>query len=101
MTPPPRFPVGARVCVDSGPPRGHYRTPRYLFGCSGEIVAWHGRFRDPGKLAYHLAGLPRLHLYRVRFRIAELFADAAGSTDDLIVDLYEPWLRAADGDRPA
>jgi nitrile hydratase len=89
----PRYSPGDPVCVASRDVVGHCRTPWYLRGRRGVVVAVHGKFHDPERLAYHKPGLPRLVLYKVRFRLCDIWAGYKESVDDqLEADLYEPWL---------
>ena len=90
-----RFKAGDRVRVDDRAALGHCRSPWYLRGKSGVIAEVLGRFRDPEKLAYHLAGLPAQPLYKVRFEQAALWAGYSGSAGDhLEADIPENWLRS-------
>lgn len=99
---PPRFVVGARVRIDTRPAVGHCRSPWYLRGRSGTVVAVQGCFRDPERLAYHRPGLPARVLYKIRFAQRELWSDYAGPvTDQLEADIYENWLTPAGGSTDA
>ncbi|MEM8839650.1 MAG: SH3-like domain-containing protein [Pseudomonadota bacterium] len=92
----PLFSVGERVRVDDRRSLGHCRTPFYLRGKEGEVIAIEGPFRDPEKLAYHKPGLPAAYLYRVRFKQDEMWHGYDGSARDrLEADLFEPWLQKA------
>ena len=98
---PPRFAPGARVRVADRPVQGHCRTPVYLRGLPGTVLAHAGAWRDPERLAYHKPGLPAQHLYRVCFAADALRpaqgGDAAwGAQDVLLADIYETWLEPAD-----
>ena len=89
----PTLAVGARVKVDDRPVLGHCRTPAYLRGKTGTVIAIVGPMRDPASLAYHKPGLPPRMLYRVRFRQVDLWPDYAGpASDTLEADLYDHWL---------
>ena len=89
----PRFNVGETVRVASRAATGHCRTPWYLRGKTGIVVANHGTFHDPERLAYHKPGLPEQVLYKVRFLQVELWARYKGlATDHLEADIYEYWL---------
>lgn len=93
MTTAPRFAPGARVRVATRPSLGHCRTPFYLRGQTGTVLAVAGRHRDPEKLGYHRPGLPARYLYRVRFAQTALWHRAAEAEGDtLIADIYEHWL---------
>ncbi|MEO1468781.1 MAG: SH3-like domain-containing protein [Pseudomonadota bacterium] len=87
------FAVGERVRVRDRPVATHYRTPRYIRGRTGVIERYCGAHQDPERLAYGDRAAPRVPLYRVRFRQAEIWAAYAGPvTDSLDIELYEPWL---------
>ena len=89
----PRFKSGDTVCVASRAAIGHCRTPLYLRGRTGMIVAVHGTFHDPERLAYHRPGLPEQVLYKVRFRQHDLWPRYKGlESDHLEADIYEYWL---------
>jgi len=109
--PPPRFSPGCAVRVADRAVSGHCRTPFYLRGRPGTVVAVAGRYLDPGKLAYHNPGLPAQYLYRVRFAQTALWnaaAETGGETggetghatdaDALLADIFEPWLEPAEKD---
>lgn len=84
---------GTRVRVRRLHPPGHCRTPFYVRGRGGVVVALADRQPDPEALAYGRDGLPRLAVHRVRFRQRDLWPDYAGGAEDsVVVDLLEPWL---------
>lgn len=89
--PDPRFRLGARVRVRDARPRGHSRTPGYVRGKAGIVVAVRGAFRNPEELAYGGGGLPLQVLYTVRFPGAELWGEGQEG-DPVQVDLYGHWL---------
>ena len=84
---------GARVRVRAMTPPGHVRTPAYLRGREGVVERVLGPFADPERLAY---GLPaeRRRLYRVRFRMTELWPEAEADGDTLEAEIYAHWLEA-------
>lgn len=87
------FDKGERVRVSRRLPQGHCRAPFYLRGQIGEIVALHGLFRDPEKLAYNKPGLPQVPLYKVRFQQSELWTGYGGAMQDTLeADIAENWL---------
>ncbi len=91
-----RFQPGDLVHMARHKAIGHCRAPWYLRGKRGVVVAVHGTFRDPERLAYHLPGLPALPLYKVRFRLADIWPDYDGRDgDNLEADVYETWLAPA------
>lgn len=84
-----------RVRVKSWAPPGHLRTPAYLRGRIGEVERPLGRFANPEQLAY---GLPAeaVPLYRVRFRMGDLWGSAAERPDDTLdAEIYAHWLEPA------
>jgi nitrile hydratase len=86
---------GTRVRVLGHRIPGHCRTPAYLKGREGEVVALAGTYRDPEQLAYHRPGLPPRRLYRIRFRQHDVWPDYPGpALDTLDADLYEHWIEA-------
>jgi len=94
----PRFQPGARVRVIARPRAGHTRTPRWLFGKEGIVEAFHGRFPDAEKIAYHAYGLPPVPLYFVAFAPREVWGDAMrgfGPRDRILAELYEHSLMPA------
>ena len=93
MSAQPRFAGGDIVTVRSGNPPTHYRTPAYLQGRTGRIVAFCGVYPDPESLAHGGDGRPHKPLYRVEFPQSTLWTDYRGSpADRLQADIYEPWL---------
>ena len=93
-----RFAPGDAVRVADRPALGHCRTPFYLRGKRGVVAAIQGTFRNPEVLAYHKPGMPALILYKVRFRQSDLWGRYAGpASDELEVDIYEPWLEPPKG----
>jgi nitrile hydratase len=88
-----KFKPGDDVRVRVGTPPGHFRTPTYIQGKTGSVVAVHGAFRNPESLAYGDDGLPKQFLYLVRFNQAQVWNQyAAPQQDTLFIDLYEHWL---------
>jgi nitrile hydratase len=91
-----RFAPGDRVTVHHRHPPGHIRTPYYCRGKTGVVERICGAFRNPEGLAYGKDGLPKQPLYRVRFRPADLWPDAAGVDDDKVeIEIYQHWLDPA------
>ena len=85
----PGTPVRVRVMM----PPGHVRTPAYLRGKTGRVERVLGPFGNPEQLAY---GQPaeRLPLYRVRFRMGDVWPDAPVPEDTLDAEIYAHWLEA-------
>jgi nitrile hydratase len=93
---PVRHAPGERVAVRRAHPPGHVRTPAYVRGRHGVIERVCGRYPNPEELAYARSGLPRVPLYRVRFRQCELWPDYDGDpADTLDVEIYQHWLEPA------
>lgn len=91
-----RYRVGQTVRVMKAYPVGHLRTPFYIRGCAGEIERICGAFANPEELSQMRDGLPRVPLYRVRFRQKDVWPDYRGADADVLeVELYEHWLQAA------
>ena len=89
------FGDGDTVTVRTGNPPTHYRTPVYVQGKTGRVVALCGVYPDPESLAHGGDGTPHKALYRVEFPQAYLWEHYAGpATDRLQVDIYEHWLEA-------
>ena len=90
------FSAGSKVRVRADEMPGHCRTPDYLRGKPGVVIAVHGQFRNPEKLAYHKPGLPRQPLYMVRFAYADLWPGrrSGGANDSIVADIYQHWLQA-------
>ena len=93
---PTRFKTGDRVRVAKTHPPGHRRTPFYIRGKTGVVERYCGAFRNPEELAYGFDGEPQRHLYRVRFRQADIWPDYKGpARDTLDLEVYEHWLTKA------
>ena len=98
MAAPLRFAVGDAVTVLTGNPPTHYRTPAYVQGHTGRVVARCGVYPDPESLAHGGDGRPRQPLYRIEFPQSALWPDYRGAPGDALqVDIYEPWLSPATG----
>jgi nitrile hydratase len=84
---------GDSVRVRASHPPGHCRTPFYIRGLSGHIERAVGRFGNPELLGYGLGASPKPMLYRVRFRLADLWPEYPSAADDTIdIEIYEHWL---------
>ena len=87
----------ARVRVKAWGPPGHVRTPWYLRGKTGEIERQLGPFGNPEALAYGQAA-EKQDLYRVRFRMEEIWGTEAERPDDILeAEIYGHWLEEAAG----
>jgi nitrile hydratase len=91
-----RFSLGENVIVRHIDTHSHVRTPTYVRGKSGIVVATLGTYRNPEQLAYGADGLPMLPLYRIRFRQTDLWPNYDGQPQDsAVVEIFEPWLETA------
>ena len=95
----PRFAAGDRVRVLELARPGHVRTPHYARGKCGVVERFCGAFGNPEELAYGRWDGAPVPLYRVRFRLTDVFPSAVGARerddaecDTIDVELYEPWL---------
>jgi nitrile hydratase subunit beta len=79
------FHVGDRVRVKRANPAGNPRTPAYVRGKSGIVIALHGSIVNP---LDHRGVYPPL--CSVLFSVREVFGGA--SQDKLSVDVHEDWL---------
>ena len=95
----PVFSAGDHVRVASVHPPGHRRTPFYIRGKAGVVERYCGAFANPEERAYGFDGVPRRHLYRVRFHQIDIWPDYVGApADTLDLEVYEHWLSPAEGD---
>ena len=85
---PHRYSVGELVRVRDDRPGGNPRTPRYVRGKVGTIVALHGQMPNP---LDHRERYPPL--CTVRFGLQEL--TGRRSRDSVTADLHEDWLEPA------
>jgi nitrile hydratase len=90
-----RFKAGDRVTVRFEDRPGHLRTPWYIRGKTGAIERVYGDFLNPESLAFGGDGLPKRTLYLVAFDQQDVWGRAAGSKDQVLVDIYEHWLDPA------
>jgi nitrile hydratase len=98
----PAFRIDQRVRVlpkpREGDDRGHVRTPAYLRGRTGRVLGVEGSFPDPAALARGDLGLPYRMLYRVAFHARALWPEGGNAArDEVVADIYEHWLAAAEG----
>ena len=91
------FRIGDRVRVDDREHEGHHRTPWYIKGKTGAIVADHAAWPNPETRAYGETGFPLMPVYRVLFDQRDLWDDYEGPEGDtLIVDVFQHWLDPID-----
>jgi nitrile hydratase len=89
----PSYKPGDRVRIAAVHPPGHRRTPFYIRGKDGVIERYCGAFPNPEERAYGFDGLPKRHLYRVRFRQMDIWPGYNGPTHDLLeLEIFEHWL---------
>src|SRR5579863_4099332 len=90
---PARFKQGDTVKVAVKFPIGHYRTPTYVRGKHGVIVAILGRYINPEREAFGKNAGDKLWYYMVAFPQKELWPDYNGQdTDVLEIEIFENWL---------
>jgi nitrile hydratase len=75
-------------------PEGHTRLPRYVRGRTGRIVRRHGAHVFPDSSAHGKGEDPRW-LYTVAFAATELWGAQARAGDEVLLDLWEPYLERA------
>jgi len=83
-----RYSLGDRVRVKVSSSGPNPRTPHYVRGKTGVIVALHGPTKAPHD---HRGTYP--FLYTIAFSISELTRTAA--KDRVLLDLHEEWLDPA------
>ncbi len=93
-TGPARFAVGARVRARVINPKTHTRLPRYARGRLGTVVRIHGAHVFPDAHAHGLGEDPHW-LYSVAFEATELWGEDGRPGDEVLIDLWEPYLEAA------
>ena len=86
-----RFSVGDRVRVRNIHPAGHTRVPRYVRGKCGVVVHVAPPFSFPDAAAHGQTHRDE-HTYHVEFDARELWADAAGCNETMVVDLWDSYL---------
>jgi nitrile hydratase len=89
-----RFRIGDTVLVRRIHPAGHTRAPRYVRGKRGVVVHVAPKFSLPDTAAHGLTHRTE-HTYHVEFDARELWADAAGSNETVVVDLWDSYLEVA------
>jgi nitrile hydratase len=95
---PRRFSVGDAVVVLDLGKAGHVRTPHYVRGRRGRVVAFVGCFLNPEALSIGDTSGPAVPLYRIAFPMHALWPDARRDAEDrLCIEIYDHWLAPADG----
>ena len=91
-----RFALGDRVRVLELDKTGHIRTPHYIRHHSGEIIQCCGHFLNPEDLSLGNTAGPVIPLYRVRFRMDEIWPGYKRHPGDvLVIEIYDHWLSPA------
>jgi len=97
---PAAFRTGQSVIVRELPRSGHSRTPGYVRGRTGRIVAGRGRWPNPELLAYGGADPSGTEVFAVEFEQRDLWPSYRGSQRDrVVVDLWAHWLQEAPAER--
>ena len=73
---------------------GHTRLPAYAAGATGRVLRLHGSHILPDAHAHGLGEAPE-PLYAVAFPAAELWAHPEHSGDEVILDMWQSYLRPA------
>lgn len=73
---------------------GHTRLPGYAAGATGHIVMLHGHHVLPDSSAHGLGEAPE-PLYAVAFAASEIWAQPEHPRDDVVLDLWQSYLRPA------
>lgn len=96
-----RFAPGDRVRVLELAKAGHIRTPFYVRHRTGDVVQLCGHFLNPEDLSVGRTSGPVVALYRVKFRMRDLWPEYGRNPDDaLSIEIYDHWLAAADAVSP-
>jgi nitrile hydratase subunit beta len=82
---PQRFSLGDRVRVLDDVPAGNPRTPHYLRGRTGQVVAFHGIVVNP---------LDHRQPYPPLYSVVFSMPDDQGAEDEVLADIHEEWLVA-------
>ena len=73
--------------------RPHVRVPGYIYGARGIVESVCDAHPDPSFLAFGITA-PTVRLYRIRFRIKDIWPEQTDSSSDDVVEaeVYAPWL---------
>ena len=93
----PRYQPGDRVLARNINPVGHTRLPRYVRGKTGTVERFLGTFVLPDTNALGAGACPQ-PVYAVKFAARDLWGEGARPGDSVCVDLWEGYLRPAEGD---
>jgi nitrile hydratase len=88
-----RFAAGDPVRARTLNPTGHTRLPRYVRGCTGTVRCVRGCHVFPDTNAHGLGEQPHW-LYSVALSACTLWGEAPNPRDEVLVDLWEPYLEA-------
>jgi nitrile hydratase len=89
-----RFAVGDAVRARVLNPSGHTRLPRYVRGRTGHVARVHGAHVFPDSNA-HGRGEDPQWLYSVAFDAGEVWGADGRAGDEIVLDLWEPYLERA------
>ncbi len=97
--PAPRFAPGDAVVTLARPgnafvPGGHTRLPAYAAGLKGRVLRYHGAHVFPDTQAHGLGEQPH-PLYAVAFAAGDLWDAPEHPRDEVVVDLWQPYLGPA------
>jgi hypothetical protein len=101
---PLRFKAGDRVFILDLDKAGHVRTPSYVRGKIGEIADFRGYFLNPEQLSVGDTAGPVIPLYRVEFRMQDLWPEYRRDRPDVLsIEVYDHWMApvADDEARPS
>ena len=89
-----QFQAGDAVTIRADEVGHHHRTPWFIKGKPGVVRAISGPFFNPESRAHGGDGIPKRLLYQVEFDPVEVWGNryGEGSSDLLLVDVYEQWL---------
>ncbi|WP_298838768.1 nitrile hydratase subunit beta [uncultured Roseobacter sp.] len=82
--------IASNIMVDGG----HTRLPSYAAGAHGRIVRYHGTHILPDSSAHRLGDAAE-PLYAVAFPASELWAHPEHPRDEVVLDLWQSYLKAA------
>ena len=92
--PPARFGLGDRVVAHNLRHAGHSRLPRFVRGRQGRVIRCHGHFPFADEVAAGQESPPQA-LYSVAFEARILWGQDASNGDEVVLDLWDPYLDPA------